>query len=80
MAVSGSCDAGRTTLCPDLDRRVFGDRERLYRIFALVEPCQSTIFLAGAVAADPKLPVDAISNANSGESRPDANAPAFRVE
>jgi hypothetical protein len=26
------------------------------------------------------LPVDAISNANSGESQPDANAPAFRVE
>jgi len=24
-------------------------------------------------------PVDGISNANSGESRPDANAPAFRV-
>jgi hypothetical protein len=26
------------------------------------------------------LPVDMISNANSGESRPDANVPAFRVE
>jgi hypothetical protein len=26
------------------------------------------------------LPVDAISNANSGESRPDANPQAFRVE
>jgi hypothetical protein len=26
------------------------------------------------------LPVDAISNANSGESRPDANVAAFRVE
>jgi hypothetical protein len=26
------------------------------------------------------LPVRATSNANSGESRPDANVPAFRVE
>jgi hypothetical protein len=36
-AVSGSCDAGRTALFPDLCGRVFADRERLYRIFALIE-------------------------------------------
>jgi DNA-directed RNA polymerase subunit RPC12/RpoP len=37
LAVSGSCDAGRTALFPDLCGRVFADRERLYRIFALIE-------------------------------------------
>jgi hypothetical protein len=56
-AIPGSCDAGWPALLPNLRGRVFADRERLYRIFALVEPCQSTIFRAGAVAADPKLTV-----------------------
>jgi hypothetical protein len=44
-------------------------------------PCSS----AGSARAIPSrlavaLPVDAISSANSGESRPDANVPASRVE
>jgi hypothetical protein len=44
LAVSGSCDAGRPALFPDLCGRVFADRERLYRISALIE-------FAGATSA-----------------------------
>jgi hypothetical protein len=37
LAVSGSCDSGWTALFLDLYGRVFADRERLYRISALIE-------------------------------------------
>jgi hypothetical protein len=48
LAVSGSCDAGWTALFPNFRGRVFADRERLYRIFALVVPAPP---LGGAGAA-----------------------------
>jgi hypothetical protein len=37
LAVSGSCDTGRTALFSGLCGRVFADREWLCRIFALIE-------------------------------------------
>ena len=37
MAGSGSCDAGRPRLLPNIRCRVFADRERLCRISALVD-------------------------------------------
>jgi hypothetical protein len=42
LAVSGSCDAGWTALFPNFRGCVFADRERLYRIFALVTPLPAT--------------------------------------
>ena len=59
-----------TTLRPSAIAAVEGDK------VIDVAPMKHTFPPRSAVA----LPVSGTSNANSGESRPDANVPAYRVE